>query len=216
MVGCRVESTRQRGTFAPAPPLALTPSALPSSALVLRSFFTLLQERKAQLLFPHRLPHSLRKTPGVASRAFTPFSELAHGVGLSALKSALTENLPVSAEINRSCPHVSPMESTLGHPAKDGRPACPEPRREEPHLATKGPSLSPLHSALTDGASRNSFRIRTYEKMRRVGPPAPVAQPLLFTPSFEGSVLLRAAIDPQAESEIGLRPRSHAQSCLYL
>jgi len=86
----------------------------------LRRASLLEHQSEAHLLSCHTLPHSFAKTPGVAL--------------LSALKlSSFTLGRPS---------RVSPLKSALGHPTKDGHP-------EEPQLATKGPLLSRLESALT-------------------------------------------------------------------
>src|SRR5262249_20183696 len=89
---------------------------------------TLLHQSEAHLPFFHQLAHSLQY-----------------------LRRWPQERSRFSASL------LSPLESALGHPAKDGHP-------EEPQLATKGLPLAPLRSAHPETAFAKSFRIRTYEK----------------------------------------------------
>jgi len=108
MVGRGVELTRQRGTFDPPSPAPLPPRTSPpaesSSALFPRSLSTLLQQRNAQLLLPHTLPHSLRVYPGW---------HRVSGFVLANPELTKDRNSHFGTSLEASGPPLSPVESAL-------------------------------------------------------------------------------------------------------
>src|SRR5215831_19291761 len=87
-------------------------------------------------------------------------------------------HVPKSRSLHLST-RVSSLECAVEHPIKDASPACPEPRRREGASRPKDlnvhvsplecavprfHALSALECAVTKTCSRNSFRMRSYEK----------------------------------------------------
>jgi len=124
---------------------------------------------EAHPLSPQQLPHSLAENGGWRQDRSEFSSPLAYpACPPDFWREPPSVTLPAQAgrhslALSFKGP-LSPLESALGHPTKDGHPACPEPRREEPQLATKGLLLSLSESALTQSPFCKLFRIRTYEK----------------------------------------------------
>jgi len=158
----------------------------PNRALLAHSsalFCALLHNSERHPLFFQSSPHSLRVYPGwhserssfscsspVPGHSFTLPARQPLGGSLERPLSSLESSLghPVKdghPEEPLSATKgllLTPLESALGHPVKDGHP-------EEPLSATKGLLLTPLESALTARASCNPLYFQHIQKTWRVG-----------------------------------------------